>query len=221
MLSDIELIEAFFEASIRGQDPLLANKHFLAENRFGVNHLISNQAGLLVKVNVQEQPLKFWVRHDAPNHEQLQELLQQQQFLQMGKQTDDGFYGYQHIPVKPGYTLNRQSARALWKNWRTLHRMNENMAQAQKLLIREGHDWEQIKRLTISGNLLFIETPTRETTSRLDEGIAWLSEVQPARPSHTTKPVQPAKKEASASPRPPARPAESAAEYVGFADGYE
>ncbi|MEO1297141.1 MAG: hypothetical protein AAFW75_15415 [Cyanobacteria bacterium J06636_16] len=213
MLSDTELIEAFFEASIHGQETLLANKQFLAESRFGVNQLIGKRTGLLVKVNVQQQPLQFWVRHDAPNHEQLQEVLEQQQFIETGKQSDDGFHSYQHIPVKSGYTLNCQSARLLWKNWRTLYRMNENMAQAQKLLIREGHDWEQVKRMTVSGNVLFIETPTGETTSRLDEDIAWLSEKQ------TAPPVQPAKTEEP--PTPPAQPAEAKAEYVGFADGYE
>lgn len=212
MLSDTELIEAFFETSIRGQETLLANKQFLAESRFGVNQLIGKRTGLLVKVNVQQQPLQFWVRHDAPNHEQLQEVLEQQQFIETGKQSDDGFHSYQHIPVKSGYTLNCQSARLLWKNWRTLYRMNENMAQAQKLLIREGHDWEQVKRMTVSGNVLFIETPTGETTSRLDEDIAWLSEKQ-------TAPAQPAKTEKP--PTPPAQPAATEAEYVGFADGYE
>ncbi|MEO1297142.1 MAG: hypothetical protein AAFW75_15420 [Cyanobacteria bacterium J06636_16] len=52
------------------------------------------------------------------------------------------------------------------------------MAQAQKLLIKSGHDREQIKRITICDNLLFIETPAGETTSRIDDTIAWLSEVQ-------------------------------------------
>lgn len=213
MLSETELIEAFLEASIRGQETLLANKQFLAESRFGVNQLVSKQAGLLVKVNVQKQPVQFWVRHDAPNREQIHKLLEQQQFLTTGKQNDDGFCGYQYFPVKQGYALNCQSARALWKSWRTLYRLNENMAQARKLLIKGGHDWEQIQKITISNNLLFIETPTGETTSHMDDDIAWLSEVPPQRPA------QPAVKEVA--PTPTAEPAEAVTEYVGFADGYE
>ncbi|MGF1524575.1 MAG: hypothetical protein ACFBSF_19805 [Leptolyngbyaceae cyanobacterium] len=216
MLSDKELIETFFESSINGRETLLANKQFLAESRFGVNQLIGKRTGLLAKVNVQQQPIQFWVRHDAPNHEQLQEVLEQQQFIATGKQSDDGFHSYQHIPVKSGYTLNCQSARLLWKNWRTLYRLNENMAQAQKLLIRDGHDWEQIKRMTVSGNVLFIETPAGETTSRLDEDIAWLSEERTAPPAQPAQPAQP--KEQTA---PPAQTVEAEAGYVGFADGYE
>ncbi|MEL7313867.1 MAG: hypothetical protein AAFN08_02830, partial [Cyanobacteria bacterium J06559_3] len=46
----------------------------------------------------------------------------------------------------------------------SVYRLNENMAQAQKLLIKSGHDREQIKRITICDNLLFIETPAGETT---------------------------------------------------------
>ncbi|MEM9005261.1 MAG: hypothetical protein AAGE59_17275 [Cyanobacteria bacterium P01_F01_bin.86] len=213
MLSDTGLIEAFFEASIRGQETLLANKHFLAESRFGVNQLASKQAGILVKVNVKQQPIQFWVRQSAPNREVLEEVLQRQQFLVTGKQSDDGFSSYQYFPVKPGYTLNCQSARTLWKNWRTLQRLSENMSQAQKLLVKGGHDWEQIKRITVSSDLLFIETPAGETTSHIDESITWLSEVQSAPPD------QPAgNKVKSASPT---QPAEAVVEYVGFSDGYE
>ena len=214
MLSDTELMEAFLEASIRGQETLLANKQFLAESRFGVNQLTSKQAGLLIKVNVQEQPVQFWVRHDVPNREQIHALLERQQFLTTGPLSEDGFCRYQYFPVKPGYTLNRQSARALWKNWRTLYRLNENMAQAQKLLIKGGHDWEQIQKMTISNNLLFIETPTGETTSHMDDDIAWLSEVRSA---PATQPARPKEAPSTA----PTQSAEAATGYVGFAEGYE
>ncbi|MEO0537312.1 MAG: hypothetical protein AAF215_26080 [Cyanobacteria bacterium P01_A01_bin.123] len=187
MLSETELLEAFVEASIRGQDTLLANKQFIAESRFGINHLISKKSGLVVKVNVKEQPVQFWIRHDAPNREQLDELLKQQQFLTTGTQSDDGFCGYQYFPAKQGYDLHCQSARVLWRNWRTLYRMHENMAQAQKLLIKGGHDWEQIKKITVANNVMFIETPDGETTSHMDDAIAWLSEVPPARPTQPTE----------------------------------
>ena len=201
MLSETELLEAFVEASIRGEDVLLANKQFMAESRFGTNHLTSKQAGLLAKVNVKEQPIQFWIRNDAPNREQLDKLLKRQQFLTTGRQSGDGFWGYQYFPAKQGYNLNCKSARMLWKNWRTLYRMHENMAQAQKLLIKNGHDWEQIKKITVSNNVMFIETPTGEATSHMDDAIAWMSEVVP--------------------PPPPPRPKQVVADYGGFPeDGF-
>lgn len=200
MLSDTELVEAFLEASIRGQDVLLANKHFVAESRFGSNQLVSKQSGLLIKAEVQQQPVQFKVRYDSPKREWLHGLLDQHDFFTTGKQDDKGFCSYQYFPGKPGYDLNYKSARDLWKNWRTLYRMHENMAQAQKLLIKGGHDWEQIQRMSVNSNLLFIETLAGETTSHMDDEIVWLSEV----PSDT-----------------PAQPAEAVTESGGFAaDGF-
>lgn len=183
MLSKTELVEAFVEASIRGQDTLLANKQFLAENRFGTNQLIDKQAGLSIKVDVKQQPIQFWVRRDTSDYDWIQALLKQHQFFESGTQGEDGFCSYQYVAAKDGYTLNRQSARALWKNWRSLYRMHENMAKAQKLLIKGGHDWEQVKKMTVSNNLLFVETPEGETTYNMDDAIAWLSEIPKTEPT--------------------------------------
>ncbi|MDB9527539.1 hypothetical protein PN498_16190 [Oscillatoria sp. CS-180] len=212
MLSETELVEAFIEASIHGQETLLANKQFLAESRFGTNHLMHKQTGLLAKVNVKQDPTEFWVRHDAPNYEWFQDLLQQHQFLSTGQHTDDGLSSYQHVPSKDGYTLNCQPARALWKNWRTLYRMYENMDKAQKLLIREGHDWEQIRSMTVSSNVLFIETPAGETSCSMDDAIAWLSETETAGPTQEDE---------SAQATPPAQETQPVGDPGGFsADGF-
>ncbi|MEL6327403.1 MAG: hypothetical protein AAFQ61_10935 [Cyanobacteria bacterium J06626_23] len=203
MLSDTELIESCVEDSIRGREALLANKLRFAECRFGTNQLMSKQAGLLAKVSVKEQPPQFWVRQSTPNQALLDELLQRHQFVGSGQPDGEGFVSYEYLPVKQGYTLNRQPARALWKNWRTLYRMQENMAKAQKLLVKGGHDWEEVKKITVSNQLMFIETAEGETVSHMDDAIAWLSEGQT---EEATARVTPAR----------ARRTESTGENIGF-----
>ncbi|MEO0541615.1 MAG: hypothetical protein AAFZ80_12230 [Cyanobacteria bacterium P01_A01_bin.105] len=176
MLSDIQLIESFVEDSLRSREPLLANKALMAECRFGSNQLMGKQAGLLAKVNLREQPLQFWVRQGTSHQALLDEVLQRHQFLGTGRPDEEGFLGYGYLPTKDGYTLNRQPARALWKNWRTLYRMQENLEKAQKLMVKGGHDWEAIQKITMSNQMMFIETASGETVSHVDDAIAWLSE---------------------------------------------
>lgn len=180
MLSDTQLIESFIEDSIRSREPLLANKALMAECRFGSNQLLGKQTGLLAKVDIREQPLQFLIRQGTPFQGLLDEALQRHQFIGTGKTNTDGFLSYEYLPVKAGYTLNRQPARALWKNWRTLYRMQENLDKAQKLMVKNGHDWEAIQKITMSNQMMFIETASGETVSHMDDAIAWLSEAQAA-----------------------------------------
>ncbi len=176
MLSDIQLVQTFVEDSLRGREALLANKAMMAECRFGSNQLMGKQTGLLAKINIKEQPLLFQVRQGTPYQALLDETLQRNQFVIGGEPDRDGFVSYSYASVKEGYTLNQQPARALWKNWRTLYRMQENLAKAEKLLIQNGEDWEAIQKITMSNQMMFIETESGETVSHMNDAIAWLSE---------------------------------------------
>ncbi|MEO1592414.1 MAG: hypothetical protein AAFU71_14155 [Cyanobacteria bacterium J06632_22] len=182
MLSDIQLVQTFVEDSLRARETLLANKSLIAECRFGSNQLMGKQTGLLAKVNIKTQPVQFWVRPNTSYQALLDELLQRNQFVAGGKPDKEGFVSYGYTPAKAGYTLNQQPARALWRNWRTLYRMQENLAKAEKLLIQNGEDWEAIQKITMSNQMMFIETASGETVSHMDDAISWLSESNPAEP---------------------------------------
>ena len=191
MLSDIQLVQTFVEDSLRSREVLLANKALMAECRFGSNQLMGKQVGVLAKVNIKDQPLRFWVRQGTPYQALLDETLQRNQFVVGAEPDSDGFMGYGHMPTKEGYTLNQQPARALWRNWRTLYRMQENLAKAEKLLIQSGEDWEVIQKITMSNQMMFIETKSGETVSHMNDEIAWLSEAGAMLPEALAKPGLP------------------------------
>lgn len=178
MLTDTEVVEAFIEDSLRGRETLQANPLLKSECLRGINELISKQDGLLIKVDIHQQPIEFLVRHGTAYEDWLHDLFQRHQFITTDRSGSDRFYRYRRFQVLPGYQVNCESARQLWKSWRTLRRMTQNREKAKALMIQGGQSWTEVQSMTVSNEMLFINTPEGEVVTHMSDAVFWLS--QPA-----------------------------------------
>ncbi|MGC1527480.1 MAG: hypothetical protein WA783_15650, partial [Phormidesmis sp.] len=65
--------------------------------------------------------------------------------------------------------------RALWKNWRAIKRLSKSTS---KLLVRQGTTWTSIRAISVSNELMFIETADNtEVVHSLKDSVLWLDKV--------------------------------------------
>jgi len=175
MLTNTELIETFIENSLRQKEVLLANPTFNAETICGVNQLISHKDGPLIKVDIRSQPKQFYLRQKSPHTLLLKQLLHRHQFLaaENGQgDTNTAFDIYRYFSVQRGYQFNYDTGRALWKNWRAIKRLSESTS---KLLVRQETTWSAIRAISVSNELMFIETADNtEVVHSLKDSVLWL-----------------------------------------------
>ncbi|MGD1865713.1 MAG: hypothetical protein ACFB0D_14265 [Phormidesmis sp.] len=175
MLTNTELVKAFIESSVRQQEVLLANPSFRAESLCGINQLISKKDGVQIKVNSQESPLQFYLRHNSPHTLALRSLLNRHQFLLAESASDSRFEAYRYFSVRRGYEFNCNTGRALWKNWRAIKRLSSN---ASKVLVKQGTSWAEIQQIGVSNELIFIETADKkEVVHNFSDSVLWLNKV--------------------------------------------
>ncbi|MEM9089846.1 MAG: hypothetical protein AAGC93_13995 [Cyanobacteria bacterium P01_F01_bin.53] len=180
MLNNTELVEAFVEASLRQKEILLSNTSLRAECVCGVNQLISRQDGVLMKMNLRE-PVQFWLRRQSTYSSWLSDLLHQHQFLMAEKSSDAHFDAYRYFSIKPGYQLNINLGRELWRSWRQLSRLSVKGTNVSKFQLHTGEEnWADIRAIATSNELMFIETTDGvEIMHCLDDTLRWLSYSDP------------------------------------------
>ncbi|MEL6351266.1 MAG: hypothetical protein AAFR58_05835 [Cyanobacteria bacterium J06627_28] len=178
MISNKELLEAFVQASVRRQEVLMANKLFKAETVCGMNQLISKQEGILIKVTLHPQ-VQFSVRRNSSQQLLLREALNKYQFLKSSTNEGDYFDTYAYYSITQGYEFNCNSAKTLWKNWRAIKLLSDRMVKGSKLLVKKEQTWREVQDISVSNELMFIETAdnTEELIHNLDDSILWLEEV--------------------------------------------
>lgn len=176
MLTDKELIQTFIEDTLMGREVLLANKNFKSESLHRMNHLISKREGILIKVDVLEFPITFSVRSGSSYEDLLHEVFRELSFITADRAGSSQFYQYRRFQVLPGYKVNCETASHLWKSWRLLSRMSRHFNKAQALLIQGGYSWTEVQSMTVSNELLFINTPEGEVVAHMTDPIFWLSQ---------------------------------------------
>lgn len=175
MLTNTELVDAFIESSVRGEEVLLSNSSFRAESLCGINQLMSHKDGIQIKVDLQKSPLQFYLRRNTPHTILLRSLLNSQQFLLSASTSDSQFATYQYFSVRRGYEFNCNTGRALWKNWRAIKRLSSN---ASKVLVKQGNTWAEIQSIGVSNELIFIETANKtEVVHNFEDSVLWLNKV--------------------------------------------
>jgi hypothetical protein len=178
MLSDRELVTAFIAESLQGRPVLYANTTLRAESIGHCNQLISKQHGVLVKITLDKKPLEFLVRQETAYSSWLHPIFQSHQFVSTDRSTNCQFYSYRQMSVLPGYGVNCDAAKNLWKSWRTIHKLYRTLDRSQALMVQHRNSWQPVKNIAMSNEMLFIETAFGETTTHLSDKILWL-EKQP------------------------------------------
>ncbi|MGB7248549.1 MAG: hypothetical protein WBC73_06390 [Phormidesmis sp.] len=193
MLNDTQLVENFIEASLQGKEILLANKLLSAGSVCGTNQLISRQQGVLIKVDLQKQPMQFLVRRQVTGTQWLHKLLYQHQLISTFQGESDYFDTYRYIAINKGYQFNCNTGHALWKSWREQRHLYRGPAQqdqtkASKLLIAEDHKWAEATNITMGNGLMFVQTSNHtELVYHLKDTVLWLSAEASAPPENQSE----------------------------------
>lgn len=176
MLTNSKLIESFLEASLRQKEVFLSNATFRAESVCGVNQLMSHKGGVLIKMSLQQSATQLWLRRNSAHIQLLRGLLHRYNFLVTEGKQDRYFDCYRYVSVKPGQEFNYDTGRQLWKYWRSLKRHSLATDSTPKLLVCRGQKWFSIRAISISNELLFIETTEgTDLIYNLATPIIWLT----------------------------------------------
>ncbi|MEL6162030.1 MAG: hypothetical protein AAFQ40_10345 [Cyanobacteria bacterium J06623_5] len=169
------LVETFIEASLRRREVLISNADFQATTIYGTNQLTSSHDGVLIKVNLQQQPIQFHLRRKSAHRLFLQEQLNRSQFLKTKSIQDHHFDTYCYYSVKRGYHFNCNKGHALWRTWRELKARLKTTGREHKLLIQQEQKWPVIQAIHVSNELMFIETQdSGEIIQNFSEPVLWL-----------------------------------------------
>ncbi|MEL6902156.1 MAG: hypothetical protein AAFP07_14465 [Cyanobacteria bacterium J06606_4] len=173
--SNVALVEAFIEASLRRQEVLVANADFQATSVYGTNQLANSHEGVLIKVNLQQHPLQFHLRRQSAHRLFLQEQLNRNQFLKTKSAEDPHFDTYCYHCIKRGYHFNCNKGHVLWKTWRARKTHFQDANQEARLLIQQAQKWLVIRAIHVSNELMFIETEGNlEIVQNFSEPVLWL-----------------------------------------------
>jgi hypothetical protein len=178
MLSDRELVTAFITESLQGRPVLYANTTLRAESIGLTNQLISKQHGLIVKITLDQKPFNFFVRQENAYSTWLHSIFQSHQLVSTDRFTNNQFYSYRQMNVLPGYGVNCDIAKNLWKSWRTIQKLYRILDRNQALMIQHKNSWQPVKNIAMSNEMLFIETALGETATHLSDKILWLEKQQ-------------------------------------------
>lgn len=185
MLSEVELTQAFVEASLQGKEALLANHNLLAQRVFDSNQLISKTEGVILSAKLTESPTEFLMKVNSDYWVVLNQVLATHGFLSASETPSRGFYPYRHFTIPSGYQLNCDSARGLWRTWWKYRRHAAHTVLPLHLLIRMRHTWYPIRDIMCGNGLIFVQTLGSEVHVHIDDLVCWLNKVATSEQLHS------------------------------------
>ncbi len=175
MLSNCELIQAFVLQSCRNQQVLLANAELRAESVCGTNQLIAKGKGLILTTQQTSTLLQFSARNISSHWSEILAVLAGQGFLMTGNPNQNHFYTFQHYKIPRGYQSHCAESVMLWRSWWKHRRRIIHTNLPTELFIRTRDTWYPIRNLSISNNLLFVQTFGSEIQLHVSDYVIWLS----------------------------------------------
>ena len=156
----------------------MANKLLKAETVCGMNQLISKQEGILTKGTLHPQ-IQFSVRRNSSQEKLLCEALNKYQFLKSSTNEGNHFDTYSYYSITQGYEFNSNTAKTQWKNRRHNKELTAKKDKGTKLLIKKEQTWSEVQDISVSNELMIIETAdnTEELIHNFDDSVLWLEEV--------------------------------------------
>lgn len=178
MLSDLELIQAFVTQSIQRQEVLLANRQLRAQQVYHCNQLSSKAEGQLLNVQVNEEPLLFWVKYRSSCWELINQVLVSHHFMWIRDVDASGFHPYQYVQIPKGYQLHCAPAGAVWRQWWKYKQHVTPNRLSLELLVRIRGTWYPIRGLECGHGFIYIQTLGNELQLAADDLLVWLSRVE-------------------------------------------
>lgn len=176
MLSDLELIQAFVIQSIQRQEVLLSNPQLQAQQVCDCNQLIAKGEGLVLSVQLSEEPLFFWAKFRSSYWELINQALVAHHFMWVRDVDARSFHPYQFVKLPKGYQLHCAPTGQLWRMWwKYKHRiMRHRLSLA--LLVRIRGTWYPIREVECGNGFIYIHTLGSELQLGADDLLVWLSQ---------------------------------------------
>ena len=114
-LTDEQLISAFIDGVVQGEQPLKANKNLRIEPVFQSLQLLSNREGIISSVNLRKIPTQIEVHLDTQYSDVVHETLFEQSYLPFEKLPNKNVYHYRYCNIPEGYKVYCTTAKELWR----------------------------------------------------------------------------------------------------------
>ncbi len=175
-LDDLTLIQRFVE----GKASLECNPNLRVESTQDTIRLSTKKGAFLAAVKLAINIQSAFVRQESQYWEVISQILVEHSFMPTGV-TEQGLMRYEHHAIPSGYEMKYTEARSLWKAWRT--QPQQRSAQpVQNLLIHTPKGWQSVQAISISQELLFVETladgQAEELMFHSSDRLVWLSPVE-------------------------------------------
>lgn len=175
MLSDPELIQAFVTLSIQQQDVLLSNPQLQAQQVGDCNQLVAKGEGLVLYVQVTEEPLLFWAKFRSSYWELINQELVLHQFMWVRDVDARGFRPYQFVKLPQGYQIHCAPAGQVWRLWWKYKHHTVRHRLSLALLVRMRGTWYPIRDVECGNGFIYIHTLGSELQLGADDLLVWLS----------------------------------------------
>jgi len=172
-LDDLTLIQRFVE----GKASLEANPNLRVESALDTTRLFTKRGAFLAAVKLAVDIRSVLVRQESQYCEVISQTLLEHDFMPTGV-TEQGLMCYEHQPVPEGYEMKHTEARSLWKAWRTKLYPPSAQSIQPKPMIHTSQGWQRVQNISISQELLFVETLAEEVMIHSSDRIVWLSPVE-------------------------------------------
>ena len=173
-LDDLTLIQRFVE----GKASLECNPNLRVESALDTIRLSTKKGAFLAAVKLALNIRSIFVRQKSQYWEVISQILVENSFMPMGL-TEQGLMRYEHCSIPSGYEMKYTEARSLWKAWRT--QQYPKPAQL-KLSIHTPKGWQHVQSISISQELLFVETladgQVDEQMMHGSDRLVWLNPIE-------------------------------------------
>lgn len=177
-LDDTTLIQKF----VTGEGELLSNPNLRVESVFETTQLLTKSGEFIALVKPEDDIPSVSVNVKSKYWNLTHEVLLENSYLPIGQPEREGILRYEHHDIPPGYAVSYTSAKILWREWWTHHRLHNTNSIQLDLLILTRSRWYPIRGITYNPEELFLATLVEEVRLRYEDKVIWLKRLPVPQP---------------------------------------
>ncbi len=171
VLEDFPIIQSF----VRGEITPLLNSNLRLEANSDISQLISRNGQLLALIKLVDKIRCAWVKQHSEYWELLNQILQQNSFVPLGKAEKPGLMAYEQHEIPVGYKMQYTSALNLWKAWFPRQQQFHQFGIPVDIFIFLQKQWQDIREIILHEGNIFVKLFCGEKFLHGEEKIVWIS----------------------------------------------
>jgi hypothetical protein len=170
---DIKLIAAFVE----GSNQLLTSDRSRLETTGIISQIITKTGEVAAIMYLQSKPRTAVIKVESDYTSQLEDNLQSQNFVLMGKSKRAGYLEYHQYDTPVGYKTWYTEPTLLWKKWWPTEKFQNKQRFNMSMLVQIKDNWYPVQHIVIDAGTFIIKTLVGQLRISSHEQLLWLSQV--------------------------------------------